>query len=325
MDRLGATVPVIDAAACVHTLAPVASCRACVEACPHAAMVLTDEALGIDVEACTGCGRCVPACPRSAITAERDMLVIRTGRDSGEAFAACRRAVQPDVAAMACVHALGARDLDTLAADGIARLSVATGACETCTDGVGPVRLDQAAKTHAAVRASRGERAVAVVRSDPASFRRTLARARESEQRIDRSRRRLFGAIIDVPPPAAATPMPRAYVTPTIDAAQCTACEACIRICPDDALALERGGRHRFRVQPDRCSGCGLCVDVCEDGAMGLVPLGDAKAADVPLDGYRCRACGVTVHVPAGRDTTSLCRICARTGHYRSLFQVLDP
>ena len=47
--------------------------------------------------------------------------------------------------------------------------------------------------------------------------------------------------------------------------------------------------------------------------------------APVALSAFRCRGCGVACHVPVEANTAGdgLCPICARTGQFRRLFQVL--
>ena len=59
-------LPTFEAARCVHGLCPVATCEACVAACPRSAIECTDDGLELDIEACDGCGLCVPACPEAA-------------------------------------------------------------------------------------------------------------------------------------------------------------------------------------------------------------------------------------------------------------------
>ncbi len=50
----------------------------------------------------------------------------------------------------------------------------------------------------------------------------------------------------------------------------CTGCEACIPVCPTNALFM-RGGF--ARVIPERCDWCGKCGPVCPDQAIFLVPV----------------------------------------------------
>jgi NADPH-dependent glutamate synthase beta subunit-like oxidoreductase/Pyruvate/2-oxoacid:ferredoxin oxidoreductase delta subunit len=48
----------------------------------------------------------------------------------------------------------------------------------------------------------------------------------------------------------------------------CTACDNCVRYCPDLAVKHEAGG---YIVLADYCKGCGLCVKECPTGSMKMV------------------------------------------------------
>lgn len=50
------------------------------------------------------------------------------------------------------------------------------------------------------------------------------------------------------------------------DAARCTCCGACRRVCRFQAVDA------RFEIDPFLCEGCGACVTVCPSEAMALVP-----------------------------------------------------
>ncbi len=52
------------------------------------------------------------------------------------------------------------------------------------------------------------------------------------------------------------------------DAGKCTACGACVRACPFEAIRLENG---TVKVDPRRCMGCGVCVSRCKKGVHRLV------------------------------------------------------
>lgn len=55
-------------------------------------------------------------------------------------------------------------------------------------------------------------------------------------------------------------------MTVTIDEEKCTACGACVEVCPVEALKLE----DKAKVDPDTCIECGTCVDECPVGAISL-------------------------------------------------------
>ncbi|MCU0694001.1 MAG: 4Fe-4S binding protein [Polyangiaceae bacterium] len=52
------------------------------------------------------------------------------------------------------------------------------------------------------------------------------------------------------------------------DPATCTACDACVGICPMDAISRTGEG---LAIDHERCIGCGLCVSHCPSGSMRMV------------------------------------------------------
>jgi len=62
-----------------------------------------------------------------------------------------------------------------------------------------------------------------------------------------------------------------------IDADQCVACLACVRVCPADAVAVENA---HVRIVDEACTRCGLCLPACPHEA--IVAIGDsARAAEI--------------------------------------------
>lgn len=321
-------LPHIRPEACVHSYAPNAGCTACVDSCPKGAWVLEDAELGFISARCDSCGLCVPACPREAIGLQRPLMVLHDSHGHGTAWAGCEKSPASGACRIACLHAIGTRDLDQLAQDGVSRLSATSGDCANC-DRARPTGLAEAAARHAAIRSSRGEPFVALAMLDAATFVRTLARAKEDLEQIDRGRRRLFGRVLALAngqaPPASTARKPLAYWSPKIDAKACNGCDACIRICPDQALHFDQSDVAAYRLSPDSCSGCGLCVDVCDQHAITVMPDAPSEEIVLELDSRRCKSCGASYHRPASQtgDTGAFCRICAHKNHHRSLFQVL--
>jgi anaerobic sulfite reductase subunit C len=54
---------------------------------------------------------------------------------------------------------------------------------------------------------------------------------------------------------------------PVVTDAPCSACEACIDVCPDAAVALPAGG-DRPTVDVGRCLACGKCIEACPTGTI---------------------------------------------------------
>ncbi len=52
----------------------------------------------------------------------------------------------------------------------------------------------------------------------------------------------------------------------TIDKEKCTACGACVDVCPVDAIKIE----DKAVVDEETCIDCGTCVDECPVEAISL-------------------------------------------------------
>jgi ferredoxin len=258
-----------------------------------------------------------------------------------------------------CIHALGPRDLARLAAAGCGRLIVATGDCNACPRG-SVVRLESRLADLARLLDSRGLRVLRLERLPPDRW--LVARAAAAPDAGPAMGRRSFlrrglGLAVDQAAsafglgaaeregvetvarllPDTARPCALAPVAPRIDPAACTGCDACVRLCPQQAVRLERveaadpaGDGERvdagaawvpaerppgvererltegkrvtsglaYRLTPSDCTGCGICVDVCADDAVHLEPWAPAAPIDVPLAEATCARCRVRFHRP---------------------------
>lgn len=319
-------LPSIDGGACAHGRLAQARCSACTDGCPRGALEMTAEGLGLDPAACTGCGACVAACPQRAVVLE-GLGEIRPDPPNGgpEVALVCpRRGPGP------CLQALGLETLARLWLHGVRRIVALTGDCAACPDGDGLPVAAHAATLNALL----ADRGLPPLRLDPdATFSRRMPRL--TAEPAPRRGRRAFlglGPAADSRTPALARlqslgpPEARHAFAPRIDPTRCTGCDACLRICPADVLSLIKDDRGEllYGAVPSECTGCGMCEDVCGSEAMTIERLAPARPGPA-LAGFRCRGCGVEVHVPSGGpwDGGGLCPVCARTGHHRRLFQVL--
>lgn len=335
-------LPDIDADRCVHGLCATASCRKCADACPASALVIDDEALGIDAEACDGCGLCAPACPEGAITFATGTLQPLLAEGDRVALVACELAGLPSGrGVVACLHAIGDRDVIALVDRGCGSIVAASGECAACarhTTATLQAAVDRANR----LRASLAQPPVAFVVLGASEWDRRRAGAAAPRSSVDEGRRALFGlrgrsllpdrsTTVSANPPA----VQRLFrFVPVIDATACTGCDACARLCPHRAIELGRGGDGRlaYSLSGERCTGCGLCVDVCETRAVGIVEMSRVEQALLPLEEHQCRHCGVPFHMPVlpsahDKAQTSptgdgVCGICRATGRTRTLFQV---
>lgn len=344
IDRLHreARLPEVDAERCVQTVCADSGCRACVDACPVQAWIMDDDSLGIDTGRCDGCGLCVPACPEGAIGPTYRPQT-RLDRGALVAFAACSVTGLGDGEGMVpCLHVFGSGELLALHRDGVRRLILARGDCDQCPRGTVP-RLDQRLHDLNRLLASRQQPVLRVVQRTPAEWHRHLHQETDPASGPALGRRDFFRRIaveaVQVTgdsepspfrpvgawlPPSAegAAEAPLWPFVPVFRADQCDGCDACVRICPHGALLLESDPL-QYRVVPEHCTNCGLCRDVCPSAAIAIEPMAALDHPILPLFTGRCQACGTPLHMPEGRAREDgLCRICAKTNHYRNLYQV---
>ena len=51
-----------------------------------------------------------------------------------------------------------------------------------------------------------------------------------------------------------------------VDQETCTACEACVEVCPVDAITME----DKAKIDTEACTDCGACVETCPVEAIKL-------------------------------------------------------
>jgi len=258
----------------------------------------------------------------------------------------------PGAGIVPCIHALGLRDLARLAAAGCGRLIVATGDCDACPRG-DLVRLQSRLADLARLLDSRGlpvlrlerlpadrwqaARDAAAPDTGPAMGRRFFLRRglglaadqAASAFGLAAAEREGIQTVARLLPDTARRGA-LAPVAPSIDATACTGCDACVRLCPQQAIRLERAGPEAealaYRILPDDCTGCGICVDLCADRAVRLEQWVPAAPATLPLREATCARCRVHFHRPAfaAGATPALCPICARRSGTDRLFRVQE-
>jgi len=51
-----------------------------------------------------------------------------------------------------------------------------------------------------------------------------------------------------------------------IDESKCNGCGACVKICPVEAITVDK----KAVVDPEKCVDCGTCVDECPSNAISM-------------------------------------------------------
>ena len=336
--------PDVDGDRCVHGLSPIAQCRACVASCPQTAILLDDDGLSIDTSSCDSCGLCVAVCPQQAIALDRMSAPPVHDRDEiSTAYMACDRVAMPGSKGnVPCLNAISTSQLARLHRSGVRRLAIAHEECRHCSRNAKPDLRDRVSDL-ARLLSDRELEQMTVLRLEAKTWRRDI------EDAAKPNRRALFRAVLGRGTPMATASPPEtaggiiaagalldarssatlAESTPEIEQATCTACGACVEICPHAAIASAGEGpderQPAYVIDATACTGCGLCINACDVGAVTLVPWGRAHPPPVKLARGRCRGCGANyLNVPDGSVAADLCRICAATHHRKNLFQVLS-
>jgi Pyruvate/2-oxoacid:ferredoxin oxidoreductase delta subunit len=318
------TLPEIDADRCVHGLFASATCEACATACPQHALHVSEEGLGILEENCDGCGLCEPACPQAAISVLADPGIRDT--DAGLAlFVGC----EVTGTGAGCAHRIGLRTLAEAWRKGARQLILAKAPCNTCARREAAT-LEASCDKLNTLLASRNAEPMLTLHLQPPQWRAALDSAQLPAAGLNR--RQLFRRLTTPAQhrPAedpARFPLPdtgdrRLYaVTPVIDAGTCVACDACVRVCPHQALV---DTQESYAARPERCVGCGLCVDVCDANAVAIHPMASSPP-ELKLEQRQCTACGAPFRLPRSQARNiQLCRICEQVNHTQRLFQVLE-
>lgn len=333
----------LDAGRCVHTRIETASCRACVEVCPRRAWQLDDEGLGLSVADCDGCGLCAAACPTRAIAAPTGKPVRRRLNGHTVVMAACERALpEGGDGGMTCLHAIATADLLRHWRRGERVWLISTADCAACERGRGEGFASRVEHLNRLLEA-RGERRILVRPLAQARWRRVrelgtdAANARRDF--LQRLWRRPASALLERPSPDGQAdgyespgrylsgPGPLPWVV-RLDPVACVVCQACIQVCPEQALRLDDDpsgtpSRRTLGLEHERCTGCGLCVDVCAPQAIAVQAWSEPERSDVPLRQSVCRACGAPFLTSAQADRAHLCWVCARGRPARRLYQVM--
>lgn len=316
---------------CVRVRNRHASCARCAEACTSGALSLRDGALTVNEALCVGCGTCATVCPTCAIEARHpvdgELLAVahRALRVGGEVVFACHRAFEQAPAActaagaieLACLSRMEESLAMRLFADGVQRIRLLHGACESCPreNGFASVQLvrdtvdsllktwglsceydvqqvDSEAKVAAADPAEPATRATGGVRAASALRKPAHVQADGTLPHFVPLRRHaLLDALADLGSPARPDLDTRLWGHVSIDMSVCRSCKMCAVFCPTGALQKYVGedGHGGVEHYPAECVHCGLCQDICPAQAITsstVVPtsmLADGKTERYPM------------------------------------------
>ena len=354
-------LPQINADACVHSLCQESDCNACVIACPTEAWLLDNAQLGLDIDACNGCGLCIPACPVGALHIDFPWVIRSLGYRMVALFACEQSDIKASNGIIPCLHDLGVRQLLQLYKGGIETLLVTSGDCLNChlsdclSDPLSGMEenLFSRVKQLNSLLLERDKQPIKLLQNSAKVWHKIYSSDETINCGMQLSRRNFLRGggqkireqlvIIDplnlpeyrtIPPgqllPETENNTLKWISVPDIDKTQCNGCDACIRICPSDALQLiyNKDNQPQYSIEAVNCTACGLCTSVCQEEAVSITHWSYVQTKKINLSETRCTACGNEFHYPKEhlqtKHSQSLCRICREHNHSNNLFQVLE-
>lgn len=292
---------IIDTSRCLWMRFCYSSCRRCVDICPHGAVTL-EGGLAVNAELCRGCLLCTSVCPAGALEPNSDFsaCLAKLSRVP-EPILGCVRTTECSNATLACLGGLSEEHLLTLSHIITGSVTLNLSHCSDCPNILMAVTLKQRLAALSEAGLTSGFSRIVIAESpadicyrDQSLDRRgfftslrsslfssaavilaphnevTDRRSEYAGKRIPTRRVLLNGVREGAPNDLRAGIQKRFDTTITIDG-NCTACHACIAICPTGALLAE---------QPDApptfdrllCTGCGLCPEFCLENALFMDP-----------------------------------------------------
>lgn len=318
--------PEVDEHACSRRLG--SGCTVCVDACPKQALRIPAagardvSAPVVDALACVGCGLCEALCPVQAISgvgSAAELIVAaavgkqtlrlrcEAARTSGAKLDTSRPgAAGLDVGCLASLHPETVAAAAGALSEGGA-VELMRGDCEKCPLGAGHAVtamvsesgdcLDGARRIHLGVVAESDEPVEAIQRPASRMSRRSLFRKASPKKMAEDA----VGAGNSV----RGGRTPRELVLETLAQPAlphlrvkdgCTACRACVNVCPQDALTFsDADDVFALTVDPTACVQCGECSRVCPEDVMHPhARLPDPSAELLTrVQLHRCDVCGM--------------------------------
>lgn len=107
----------------------------------------------------------------------------------------------------------------------------------------------------------------------------------------------------------------------------CTACDACSKICPTQALKIQKDKISGYQMNPILCDACGLCETVCETKSIKALPYERVFSLVFPFQENICAMCGHSFFFnPYQRNSAknSLCHVCKKNPHPKGSLRIFD-
>ncbi|CAM3707265.1 4Fe-4S dicluster domain-containing protein [Mesobacillus zeae] len=290
LESLGYELEVGDH--CLQKISPFSTCSICVDSCPEQAIVLKNGVPEIIDGACNGCGRCVTICPVSALKGQSPSrktigkcLVLDEGPapTENELLYLYKRGIrtiymEPDQNDKECTIESAEVANSLLEGMKLARLQFTTALPQETL-----LQEERLSRRGFFEKISLEGKKLALSTVTPANW-------RFNQDCFKRPGLFPGWSFFDI----------------ALDVDSCTICEICIKLCPEQAFAIEGD---KLVVDNGKCSGCLLCTDVCQDEGISVVPsLHKSETLEYSLTTNICKECGTSFY---GWNDADSCIVCS--------------
>ncbi|WP_066308265.1 4Fe-4S dicluster domain-containing protein [Bacillus sp. FJAT-29814] len=87
---------------------------------------------------------------------------------------------------------------------------------------------------------------------------------------------------------------------------QCTLCETCFRLCPENVFSIEG---EQLKLSAGNCTGCSLCVDVCKfEGINIKQEIRESAVECMTIHKRNCKTCGDPFYSWEEEDSCFICK-----------------
>ncbi len=290
---------------CLHTGDKFASCAACVEACPTAA-IQPGAPPQLQAEACEHCFACLPACPTGAFAQEDELphllrCLARLQIDTLELI--CEKHPAPDlgvggnsaaIQVRGCLAGLGAAAYLQLAATSLHSIVLRADACAGCPWRSLPAQVaQQAAQAQEWLERLQRPDFLTVISAESAAVMPLEPRPLHRAGAPPVSRRDLLRGRVQPPPPVDVTSSLNPYHQ------RLRLLKALQKLAPREALAgltapADSGFAHLSVA--DSCSACGVCARACPTTAL-LLETDEQDRFQLTFSLQACLACDACMHL----------------------------
>ena len=332
--------PFFHADKCLNRRQTKHPCTLCHDRCPAGILPENPVITNIDWSVCIGCGICITACPARCfapgLRQQRTMALPAEGKTVSFACISTKEPVGERQ-----VECLCALPWEWLAALSMrVKVKLYTGECEHCkVEGCREQLLENLQQLHAFLGAERFEKRILLM-DDPAAMKENLKEKqmdrrglfgmvgrnvktsvvagvnsmlptpKEDPARDGFAYRRLLADMVRADCVKRTEKSKAEHAEPDYPQhdvllpdfnARCHGCGVCMRVCPHQALSIEKESQNTslISIEPWKCTGCGLCEAVCLHKGISAIEMTQVyhlqKQGHVRVHHECCQACGAVI------------------------------